>query len=169
MDFCPREARARCSDGVRKSKPPTRPTRRPSKRGGNATPKCQRTALKIVRHYFSRVPDNFSDQPFSTHKRDFMRFSGSGLRFRSAIFDANMRIWPQKPSSKLHFSTQTCAFHAIQELRIEQFSIKMNNFVGYSRTRDSCATGDFVVPSSSRPQMLENGVARGEGLRRKTR
>ena len=29
--------------------------------------------------------------------------------------------------------------------------------------------GDFIIPSGSRPQKLENGVATGEGLRRKTR
>ena len=33
-------------------------------------------------------------------------------------------------------------------------------FVGYSRTRDSCAMGDFVVLSGSLPQLLENGVAK---------
>ena len=34
------------------------------------------------------------------------------------------------------------------------------NLVGYSRTRDSCAMGDFVVPSGGLPQLIENGAAK---------
>ena len=35
---------------------PTDPTRRPSKRGGNVTRKCQKAGFKIVRLPFSRGP-----------------------------------------------------------------------------------------------------------------
>ena len=48
-----------------------------------------------------------SDPPFSTHKRDFMHFSGSGLSFRSAIFDANEQFSTKFCEIEAHFFLKT--------------------------------------------------------------
>ena len=59
---------------------------------------------------FFKPPNLSSDRPFSTHKRDFMRFSGSGLRFRSAISDANIRNLVKKCEIEAHFFFENWQF-----------------------------------------------------------
>ena len=113
---------------------PTRPTdtaRHPKKQVRNLTRRCQKTGFKIVHLHFSNAPDLSSDRPFLVQKCKATRFRGSGLKFRSAIFDAKMRV----RSSSLAFNS--VIFDAKMRVRSSYLAFRSAVFDASLRFRSS--------------------------------
>ena len=80
--------------------------------------KMPKTGLKIIHLHFFKAPHLSSDRPILMQNWNFTIRRGSGLRFRSTIFDAHMRV----RSSYLPF--KSVIFDIKMEVRISSVRIK---------------------------------------------